>query len=195
MVRDAFHLVRLLEEKNLKLVLAESCTGGMISALLTQIPGVSQSLCGSLVTYRDDSKSRWLSIPPGVIRKSDAVSEKVTLLMARAALKQTPEAQVCAAITGHLGPISDKVSQRVDGQIFIALGVRDEAQKIKVVCQEFRLLPGPKPRPSRNLEDLKNHAARRSGFRLRQKRQMLASDLALSLVSELVEFLPVRETP
>ena len=57
---QAIALVRLLKKKKAKLVLAESCTGGKVASLLTEIPGVSEFFCGSFVTYREGSKKSWI---------------------------------------------------------------------------------------------------------------------------------------
>ncbi|MCA9140480.1 MAG: CinA family protein, partial [Planctomycetales bacterium] len=58
----AQQLVELLSEKRVKLVLAESCTGGLVSAALTAIPGVSSWLAGSMVVYQEQSKVCWLGV-------------------------------------------------------------------------------------------------------------------------------------
>ena len=59
---EAEQLVRQLEQAGRKLVLAESCTGGLIAAELAKVPGVSNWLCGSAVTYRIPVKIDWLNV-------------------------------------------------------------------------------------------------------------------------------------
>lgn len=93
-----------LKRRNERLVLAESCSGGLAAAALVTIPGISQWFCGSLVAYRDDSKSRWLEIDSALIAMYTSVSIETTRAMAETALRRTPEADWSAAITGHLGP-------------------------------------------------------------------------------------------
>lgn len=118
-------LVRQLELKRLKLVLAESCTGGLVAAELAKVPGVSNWLCGSAVTYRSETKSAWLDVDPASIAKHTAVSSEVATQMVEGALRKTPEADIAAAITGHLGP--DAPSE-FDGIVFIATRVRNQSK-------------------------------------------------------------------
>lgn len=91
-----------LEEKPRLLVVAESCTAGLICALLAQNPGISRFLCGSAVSYRDATKENWLGIEPRLIQKHSAVSQAVTEAMAFSVLAKTSEASIGLAITGHL---------------------------------------------------------------------------------------------
>ncbi|MFM7928628.1 MAG: CinA family protein, partial [Pirellula sp.] len=53
-------VIRLLRESNRRIVLAESCTGGLAAAWFTSVPGASDVFCGSMVVYRNDTKSQWL---------------------------------------------------------------------------------------------------------------------------------------
>jgi len=106
-----------LERSGLKCAFAESCTGGMVAAAMTGVPGVSSFLCGSQVTYRVDSKSSWLGVDPALIASHTAESAEVTEAMASGLLEKTPEADVAVAVTGHLGPGAPKDK---DGVIFVA---------------------------------------------------------------------------
>lgn len=119
--REAAALVADLKKKRVKLVLAESCTGGMVAAALAAIPGVSEWLCGSFVVYRNESKADWLGVSKGLLKKHGAVSPEIALEMSRMALKNTTEAELSVAITGHLGPGAPK---RLDGVIYISLAIR-----------------------------------------------------------------------
>ncbi len=121
---EAEQLVRQLEQAGRKLVLAESCTGGLIAAELAKVPGVSNWLCGSAVTYRSETKSAWLQVDPESIAKHSAVSTEVATQMVDGVLRNTPEADIAAAITGHLGP---GAPAGFDGIVFIGTGVRHEA--------------------------------------------------------------------
>ncbi len=103
-MQEAEQLVQQLERKQLKLVLAESCTGGLVAAELAKVPGVSNWLCGSAVTYRSETKSAWLGIDPAIIDRYTAVSQEVAIQMVEGVLRHTPEADISAAVTGHLGP-------------------------------------------------------------------------------------------
>lgn len=115
-------LVHGLREHKLKIVFAESCTGGMAASVLTDIPGVSNCFCGSAVTYLDSVKIRWLQVRQESIDQFTAVSCQVAIEMARGALVHTPAADVAVSITGHLGP--DAPSE-LDGKVFLGLARRD----------------------------------------------------------------------
>ncbi len=121
----AAELVDALKVAETRLVLAESCTGGLIAAELASIPGVSQWLCGSAVTYRENTKIRWLDVSAESIAQQTAVSEQVAREMAIGVLKQTPEADLSAAITGHLGP---NAPPGQDGLIFIGIATDDHCE-------------------------------------------------------------------
>ena len=105
-IREAEKLRDVLCALNGRIVLAESCTAGRIAATLGSLPGISKWMCGSFVVYRNDSKTRWLGIPSGILDDPDVgpVSEQVTGLLALAALEATPEAEVSLAVTGEIGP-------------------------------------------------------------------------------------------
>ncbi len=117
----ARELVLLLADRRQRIVLAESCTGGMVSSELAKIAGVSQWFCGSAVTYRCDTKSKWLGVNEADIERYTAVSRQVAEQMASGVLSRTPEADVAASITGHLGPQSPP---GFDGLIFIGTASR-----------------------------------------------------------------------
>lgn len=119
--QQTLEVARLLRKKKLRLVLAESCTGGLVSAAFTEIPGISDYFCGSHVTYRDASKATWLGVKPSTLKKYSAVSKEVAEEMVRGALKKTPEANIAAAITGYLGPTGKDV-----GLVFISTLIRGE---------------------------------------------------------------------
>ena len=110
-------LVRILSEHKIKIVFAESCTGGLVSATLTRIPGVSSWLCGSAVTYQEETKQAWLNVSAEDLGRFTAVSEQVTRAMAREVLAKTPQADLAVAVTGHLGP---DAPPEIDGVVFVA---------------------------------------------------------------------------
>ncbi len=98
----ADELADLLQKHELKIVFAESCTAGLVSAILAQHPGISKWLCGSAVTYRVPVKEEWLQIDTELIKRFTAVSPEVTMEMARSVLAKTNDADLSIAITGHL---------------------------------------------------------------------------------------------
>lgn len=105
-----------------RIALAESCTAGLVAATLSRLPGASNWMCGSAVTYREDTKRRWLGVSAGSLRRHGAVSDPIAREMAIGALKRTPEAALSASITGHLGP---DAPPKLDGVVFIALARRE----------------------------------------------------------------------
>ncbi len=90
-------------ERGLRLALAESCTGGLITAALTSVPGSSEVVERSFVTYSNLAKNEMLSIPVRRIEKHGAVSEEVARAMAEGALRFS-DADIAAAVTGIAGP-------------------------------------------------------------------------------------------
>ena len=135
----AARLAALLEERNNRIVFAESCTAGLVSAALAGVPGVSQWHCGSAVTYRLATKTAWLAIPPAMIEQHGVVSDEVAQLMAAGVLHFTPEADVSAAVTGHLGP---NAPQELDGVVHIAIGRRESNGVVVAATNRVQLSAG-----------------------------------------------------
>jgi nicotinamide-nucleotide amidase len=110
----------LISELHLKLVLAESCTAGLAAAALGGVPGGSAWLCGSAVVYRTETKIAWLGVDPPHFDKPepDSVGPRTSQALAEALLRHTPEAEIAAAISGHLGP---DAPPELDGRIFIRI--------------------------------------------------------------------------
>lgn len=120
-----------------RLVLAESCTGGMAAALLTQVPGISEFFCGSAVTYRESAKHDWLHVDADTLEKFTAESQPTSDEMAIGALQQTTEATLSAAITGHLGP---DVETELDGIVFVTIARRVAGKTIQILeAAKFQL--------------------------------------------------------
>lgn len=101
--KKAEKLLSAYRRKKLKLVTAESCTGGMLAATLTDIPGASDVFDRGFITYSNQSKAELLGVPPGVIARHGAVSAEVAEAMARGALRRA-DADLAIAITGIAGP-------------------------------------------------------------------------------------------
>ena len=118
-------LAGALAEKRLKIVFAESCTGGLISAVLAGVPGISEWLCGSAVTYREATKVAWLEVDAAQIEEHSAVCSEVARQMAVGVLEKTPEAQLALSVTGHLGP---GAPDGMDGLIFVGMAIRGELE-------------------------------------------------------------------
>ena len=90
-------------EKKLMIATAESCTGGLLAALLTDVRGRGHVFERGLVTYSEEAKSDLLGIPLETIKANDAVSEIVAVAMAKGALERS-NADVALSITGFAGP-------------------------------------------------------------------------------------------
>lgn len=103
LVTRAGALIRLCTQKGLKIATAESCTGGLISGLLTEIPGSSTVLDRAFVTYSNEAKAEMLGVPMALINAHGAVSPEVARAMAQGALKNA-HAQIAVAVTGIAGP-------------------------------------------------------------------------------------------
>jgi len=86
-------------ERGLKLATAESCTGGMLASLLTDVQGVAHTFDRGFVTYSFEAKNEMLGIPMEVVEREDAVTREVAVAMAEGALERS-RANVALAITG-----------------------------------------------------------------------------------------------
>lgn len=89
--------------KKLKIVTAESCTGGLIAGLLTEIPGSSDVVERGFVTYSNKAKEELICVPPQILESHGAVSEQTARAMAEGALKHS-HADIAVAVTGVAGP-------------------------------------------------------------------------------------------
>jgi nicotinamide-nucleotide amidase len=99
----AFTLLGELRARNLRLATAESCTGGLIAGLFTEIAGSSDVFERGFVTYSNDAKHELLGIPKNLLDVHGAVSEQVARAMALGALKHS-HADIVIAVTGIAGP-------------------------------------------------------------------------------------------
>lgn len=96
-------LVEQLQQQKKVLATAESCTGGLLSGLLTEIPGSSQWFDRGFVTYSNESKTEMLDVPAQMIQEFGAVSNEVAEAMARGVLAKS-NADIAVSITGIAGP-------------------------------------------------------------------------------------------
>lgn len=99
----ATDLIRLCTERGLKVATAESCTGGLIAAVLTEVPGSSTVVDRGFVTYSNDAKSELLGVDSELIARVGAVSKEVAIAMAEGAIAQSG-ADLAVAVTGIAGP-------------------------------------------------------------------------------------------
>ena len=117
---QAERLMHRLCERDLTVATAESCTGGMLAALLTDIEGAGHGFDRGFVTYTRDAKHQLLGIDPAILDQNDAVSEVVARAMAEGALARS-EADLALGITGFAGPAGPG---KEEGLVHIALARR-----------------------------------------------------------------------
>ncbi|AEP09609.1 CinA family protein [Micavibrio aeruginosavorus] len=111
-----------LVQKKLMLVSAESCTGGMIGAVMTDRPGSSAFYAGGFITYSNDLKTRLLDVPEPMLAQYGAVSAAVAQAMAQGALDKT-NADIAISVTGIAGPDGGSVDKPV-GLVYIGYGLK-----------------------------------------------------------------------
>jgi len=110
---------------------AESCTGGLLAATLTAIPGSSEMFERGFVTYSNSAKSEMLGVPYWLIERHGAVSEDVARAMAGGALTHS-HASLAVAVTGIAGPDGGTPEKPV-GLVYFAAGRRDEPMRSECV--------------------------------------------------------------
>ena len=120
---DAAELISMYSGRGLTIATAESCTGGLVSAALTDIPGASAAFDRGFITYSDEAKTQLLDVPADLIRKVGAVSEEVAIAMAKGALAHS-SADLSVAVTGIAGPDGGSAEKPV-GLVHFAVARRD----------------------------------------------------------------------
>ncbi|HMR98197.1 MAG TPA: CinA family protein [Anaerolineales bacterium] len=110
---------KLLRERGLTLALAESCTGGLVSDHITNIPGSSEYFRGGVVVYAYEAKVSILHVSWDTLNRFGAVSEQTVLEMARGA-RSVLDADIAASISGIAGPGGGTESKPV-GTVWLAL--------------------------------------------------------------------------
>lgn len=145
----AGNVARRMEERRLTLAVAESCTGGLITDRLTDIPGSSAFFERGVVTYSNAAKTALLGVPEAVIREQGAVSAETARLMAEG-VRKSAGTDLGLAVTGIAGPSGGTEAKPV-GTVFIALACgettlcrpyafRWERRRNKVMASQAALL-------------------------------------------------------
>ncbi len=114
--------VERLTAAGLTVSTAESCTGGMVAAAITDIPGASAVFRYGWVTYCNEAKERQLNVPSTLIEQYSAVSEPVVAAMAQNAMRQSG-AHMAVAVSGNAGPTAAE-GEPPAGTIWLALARR-----------------------------------------------------------------------
>jgi nicotinamide-nucleotide amidase len=123
LIAAADDLVCLLRARQLTLVTAESCTGGLLAALITEIPGSSHAFERGFVTYSNEAKTELLGVGRETLARDGAVSEATARAMAVGALEKSG-ASMAVSITGIAGPGGGTAEKPV-GIVFLACMRRD----------------------------------------------------------------------
>ena len=117
MKKKTIQIIKLLKKKKLKISIAESCTGGMLSNTITSVSGASKIFSMGLVTYSNEAKTNILKVPKKIIRKYGAVSIQCCLSMLKN-LNRISKSKICVSITGIAGPKGGS-KQKPVGLVFI----------------------------------------------------------------------------
>jgi nicotinamide-nucleotide amidase len=155
LVDRAAALLEAYKARSWRIATAESCTGGLIAALLTEIPGSSAVVERGFVTYSNEAKTELIGVPAALIAAHGAVSEPVARAMAKGALSGS-KADVAVSVTGIAGP-GGGTAQKPLGLVHLALAAPGRATR---------------------------HIERRYGERSRGEIRMAALQDALSLLEE-----------
>ena len=124
---DPATLLSLYRARGLRIATAESCTGGMIAAALTDIDGSSDVFERGFVTYSNEAKTELIGVPADLIAKFGAVSEQVAREMAAGALRHA-RADVAVAVTGIAGPAGGSAEKPV-GLVYLGISRRNGAER------------------------------------------------------------------
>lgn len=120
----------ILTGGKLTLAVAESCTGGLISHMLTDIPGSSRYLLAGVVAYSNRAKTSLLKVPEAVIKKHGAVSSQTARHMAEG-VREIISSDLGIGVTGIAGP-GGATDQKPVGTVYIAVFFKD-----KTTCKKF----------------------------------------------------------
>jgi nicotinamide-nucleotide amidase len=137
MERDIRRLARRLRATGQTVATAESCTGGWLAKVLTDLPGSSNWFVAGWVCYSNEAKQRDLGVPRGALRRHGAVSEPIVTALVRSALRRSG-ANVAVAISGIAGP-GGAVPGKPVGTVWFAFARRrGRGIAVKAVVKRFR---------------------------------------------------------
>jgi nicotinamide-nucleotide amidase len=122
LIHEAEALLAELKRRGLRLATVESCTGGLVAGLLTEIAGASAVVERGFVTYSDNAKSELVGVDPALIDVHGAVSEEVARAMAEGGLAHAP-VDLAIAVTGIAGPDGGSPDKPV-GLVYFAAAPR-----------------------------------------------------------------------
>lgn len=117
-------LGRALVRRGWQMAAAESCTGGLVGHVITQVPRSSDHFLGGIVSYSNAAKEELLGVPAGLLERTGAVSAEVAEAMTAGVLERFPVARLAVAVTGIAGPDGGSEEKPV-GLTYIAGALRD----------------------------------------------------------------------
>ena len=130
LVAAAVRLGDRLRANGAQMASAESCTGGMVGHIITQVPHASDHYLGGIVSYADAAKRELLGVDPELLERVGAVSPEVAEAMADGALERFPTAALAVAVTGIAGPDGGSEDKPV-GLVYIATARRGGAARVE----------------------------------------------------------------
>ena len=125
LIAKTHELSKALRKKKLRLATAESCTGGLISMAMTEIPGASDVFERGFVTYSNESKIELLTVPTFYIEEYGAVSMEAAIAMAEGALLMS-KADISVSVTGCAGP-DGGTAEKPTGTVFIGCAIKNHS--------------------------------------------------------------------
>jgi len=128
----AYEIIQKLGQRHLTISVAESLTGGLVAASLTQIPGASAVFKGGIIAYGDEIKQQVLKVDPALITKFTSISDPVAQSMATN-VREIMNTDIGIATTGVAGP--DKSDGFAPGIVFVAISIGDHK-----ICQKLELV-------------------------------------------------------
>jgi nicotinamide-nucleotide amidase len=123
LVRAARRLGRAVVQRGWQMASAESCTGGMLGHVVTEVPRASDHYLGGIVSYSDAVKEELLGVPSDLLKRAGAVSAEIAEAMTAGALARFPSADLAVAITGIAGPDGGSAEKPV-GLTYVAAALR-----------------------------------------------------------------------
>jgi len=134
----ASNLIKKLQEKNLTITVAESLTGGLVAASLTEIPGASKVFKGSITAYSDEIKQNVLNVNKETITNFTSISEQVALEMA-INVRKIMKSDIGISSTGVAGP--EKSAGFAPGLVFVAISIGDHnmCQKLEITGDRSKI--------------------------------------------------------
>ena len=133
MFKEIKKIINLLKKKKISVSVAESCSGGLLAQVITSVSGASKVFKFGIITYSNQSKIKYLKVPPKIIKKYGAVSKNCCKAMVEN-LSKISKAQLNIAITGIAGP---KGGTKLKPVGLVYIGIK-KGKKIKIYKYFFK---------------------------------------------------------